>query len=152
MSVSNLEGESRNMSGPPQDLQGLGRLVGTWTVSGGVTGSVVYEWMAGQFFLIQHLDLTRNGVRMIGMEVIGHVRHPGTPPDEQIRSRFYDNAGNTNDFVYELAHDTLTIWGGDKGSPVYCRATFSDDGDTLTGTWVYPDGGGYESTMSRQPA
>ena len=36
-----------------------------------------------------------------------------------------------------------------SGSPAYFEGTFSDDGDTMTGEWVYPGGGGYESTMTR---
>lgn len=45
--------------------------------------------------------------------------------------------------------DTLTIWGGEKGSPAYYRGTI--DGDTVTGAWVYPGGGGYDSLMERLP-
>ena len=61
----------------------------------------------------------------------------------------YDNTGNTLDYVYELEGDTLTIWGGERGSPAYFKGAFSDDGDTVSGGWVYPDDGGYESTMTR---
>jgi hypothetical protein len=57
--------------------------------------------------------------------------------------------GNTLDYVYELEGDTLTIWGGEKGSPAYYQGRFSEDGDTITGAWVYPGGGGYESTATR---
>jgi len=79
--------------------------------------------------------------------IIGHERPFGAEPGEDIKSRFYDNTGNTLDYVYELEGDTLTIWGGEKGSPAYYRGTFSDDGDTVGDEWVYP--GGYESTMTR---
>jgi hypothetical protein len=51
--------------------------------------------------------------------------------------------------MYELEGDTLTIWAGEKGSPAYYKGTFSDDGDTVVGDWVYPGSGGYESTMTR---
>ncbi len=53
------------------------------------------------------------------------------------------------DYVYELKGDTLTIWGGEKGSPAYYKGTCSDDGNTLSGAWVYPGGGEYESTATR---
>jgi hypothetical protein len=53
------------------------------------------------------------------------------------------------DYVYELSGDTLTILAGGKGSPAHYRGEFSTDGQTVTGEWVYPDGGGYGSTMSR---
>jgi hypothetical protein len=64
-------------------------------------------------------------------------------------SRFYDSAGNTLDYVYELAGDKLTIWAGAKGSPAFYAGEFSTDGATLTGEWTYPGGGGYASTMTR---
>jgi hypothetical protein len=68
---------------------------------------------------------------------------------EDIKSRYYDNQGNTFDYVYELEGDTLTIWGGERGSPAFYEGTFSADGDRLTGAWVYPGGGGYSSTATR---
>jgi hypothetical protein len=57
--------------------------------------------------------------------------------------------GETFDYVYEMDGDTLTIWGGAKGSPAYYRGKFSDDGNTLTGAWVYPGGGGYKAVATR---
>jgi hypothetical protein len=44
--------------------------------------------------------------------------------------------------VYELEGDTLTIWGGEKGSPAYYQGRFSQDGNTISGAWMYPGGGG----------
>ena len=60
----------------------------------------------------------------------------------------HDTVGNTLDYVYELHSNTLTIWGGEKGSPAYYKGTFSDDGNILAGGRVYP-GGGYETTATR---
>ena len=121
------------------------RLVGTWKVSGGAQGQVRYQWMDGGFFLLQHVDLGDNK----GLEVIGHLRLFGEAPSEDIKSRYYGSMGETFDYVYEMDGDTLTIWGGEKGSPAYSRGRFSADGNTLSGAWVYPGGGGYESTATR---
>ena len=130
---------------PHPDLKPLHRLVGTWHVSGGAQGTITYEWMEGGFFLIQHVAL--NGAK--GIEIIGHLKPFGEPPRQDITSRYYDYyTGDTLDYVYELNGDTLTIWGGDKGSPAYYRGQFSADGTTLSGAWVYPGGGGYESTAT----
>jgi hypothetical protein len=137
---------------PPEanpDLKGLDRLVGTWEVSGGAQGQVSYEWMEGGFFLIQHVDLEQHGQRIKDIEIIGHELQFGAVPSEEIKSRFYASTGETLDYVYELEGDTLTIWGGEKGSPAYYRGTFSEDGDTLSGAWHYPGGGGYEAISTR---
>jgi hypothetical protein len=142
-------GTYRQPPTPGPDLRALDRLVGTWTISGGARGTAAYEWMEGGFFLLQRVELEQHGMKVKGMEVIGHERPFGAEPSADIRSRFYDNMGNTLDYVYELEGDTLTIWGGEKGSPAYYQGRFSEDGDTITGAWVYPGGGGYESTATR---
>jgi len=126
-------------STPDPALKRMGdRLVGTWKVSGGAQGQVRYEWMEGDFFLMQHVDLGDNK----GLEIIGHLRLFG-------EERYYGSMGETYDYVYEMDGDTLTIWGGEKGSPAFYRGTFSADGNTLSGGWTYPGGGGYESTSTR---
>jgi hypothetical protein len=130
------------------ELQRLGRLVGTWKVSGGATGTTSWEWLDGGYFLVQRGDLEHDGHRIRMTEMIGREHPFGEEPGTEIKSRVYDADGNTLDYVYELEGDTLTIWGGFKGSPAYFRGTFSADGDKLTGDWVYP-GGGYHADMTR---
>jgi hypothetical protein len=134
---------------PDAALKQLDRLVGSWKLSGGVQGQVTYEWMGGAFFLLQHVEIERDGHLNKGLEIIGReCCYGATEPSEDIKSRYYDNLGNTFDYVYEMEGDTLTIWGGEKGSPAYFKGTFSKDGNTITGGWVYP-GGGYESISTR---
>lgn len=128
-------------------LRTLDRLVGTWKITGGSTGTVTYRWMEGAPFLIQDVDLDSESGPTKGMEVIGQLRPFMGEPSEDIWSRYYGSSGETFDYVYELEGDTLTIWGGQKGSPAYYRGTF--DGDTVTGAWHYPGGGGYDSVMER---
>jgi len=135
---------------PNPDLKKLGdRLVGTWEMSGEVSGTVTYEWMEGGFFLIQRVDLEQYGQRIKGLEIIGHEKPFGSEPSEEIKSRFYSNTGDTLDYVYELEGNTLTIWGGERGSPAYAKSEFSEDDKTGSGEWVYPGGGGYQFTMTR---
>jgi hypothetical protein len=134
---------------PNPDMEDLNKLVGTWNVTGGAQGQVTYEWMEGGFFLLQHVDLEQEGQRLKGIEIIGHEQTFGAPPSDDIKSRYYDTMGNTLDYVYEVQGNTLTIWGGERGSPAYYKGQFSDDGTTCSGAWVYPGGGGYESTMTR---
>jgi hypothetical protein len=134
---------------PAPDVKALERLVGSWKVTGGAQGQVSYEWLDGGFFLVQHVDLEQEGRRIKGIEIIGHERPFGAEPSEDVKSRFYGNMGDTLDYVYELAGDTLTIWGGERGSPAYFRGEFTADGNTCAGSWVYPGGGGYDATMTR---
>ncbi|MFI1013899.1 hypothetical protein [Streptomyces sp. NPDC020965] len=137
---------------PDAELRRFDRMIGSWKVSGGAEGTVTYRWQEGGFFLIQDIELEQYGQRITGFEVIGREKPFGADePGDDIRSRFYDSQGNTFDYVYELAGETLTIWGGEKGSPAYYRGEFSADGSTVTGAWVYPGGGGYESVMTRLP-
>lgn len=135
---------------PNPDLKNLDKLVGTWRVAGPeIDGQVTYEWMQGGFFLLQRFDFVHSGHPVKGIEVIGHVQPFGEEPGKDIKSRIYDNMGNNFEYVYDLEGDTLTIWGGERGSPAYYRGTWSADGNTNAGAWVYPDGGGYRSTMTR---
>ena len=134
---------------PNQDLSTLDRLVGTWTVSGEAEGTVTYEWAEGRFFLLQHVDL--DGSR--GLEVIGHLHGYGEEPSVDIRSRYYGfGEGDTLDYTYRIDADTLTIWMGERGSPAYYEGRFSADGNTLTGAWHYPGGGGYSTVTTRAPS
>jgi hypothetical protein len=133
-----------------RELAALDRLVGTWKVTGGAEGTVRYRWLDGGFFLIQDVNLEQYGEGITGMEVIGRERPFGADkPSEEIKSRFYGKGGETLDYVYELDGDVLTIWCGAKGSPAYYQGSFDGTGDILTGAWVYPGGGGYESTSTR---
>ena len=62
--------------------------MGTWEMSGEVSGTVTYEWMEGGFFLIQRVDLEQHGQRIKGLEIIGHEKPFGSEPSEEIKSRF----------------------------------------------------------------
>ena len=131
---------------PNPDMRTLEKLIGTWQVTGDAEGTVTYEWAEGGFFLLQHVDLGDNK----GLEVIGHELKYGEEPSTDIRSRYYGfSEGETLDYTYEVAADTLTIWMGDRGSPAYYEGTFSEDGNTLTGGWHYPGGGGYSTVSTR---
>ena len=132
------------------ELAALDRLVGTWKVTGGTEGTVTYRWLEGGFFLLQDVVLEQFGQPICGLEVIGREKPFGAEePGPDLRSRFYGNQGETWVYVYELEGDTLTIWGGEKGSPAYFQGTFDADGDVLSGAWIYPGGGGYDTTMTR---
>ncbi len=87
----------RQSPNPNPDLKSLDRLVGSWKLSGDTEGTVTYEWMEGGFFLIQHVNLWHGGHDVKAIEIIGHLQPFGEAPSKEIRSRAYDNAGNTLD-------------------------------------------------------
>jgi hypothetical protein len=134
---------------PDADLRALDRLVGTWRLSGDATGTIVYRWMEGGFFLIQDGQLELFGHNNKFTEIIGRERPFAGEPSSDIMSRTYTAEGDTLDYVYELDGDMLTIWGGHRGSDSYHKGTFSTDGNTLSGAWTWP-GGGYEATATRE--
>ena len=137
---------------PSEELRALDRLEGTWQVTGGAEGTVRYEWMEGRYFLLQHVELEHYGQHIHGLEVIGNLRPFGEEPSTDVRSRFYDSMGNTLDYVYAMEGDTLWIWAGERDSPAYFRGTFDESGRVVVGAWVFPGGGGYDSTMTRVDA
>jgi hypothetical protein len=131
---------------PNPDLKTLDKLIGTWTVSGEAQGTTTYEWAEGGFFLLQHVEL--GGTK--GLEVIGHEQRYGESPSADIKSRYYGfGEGETLDYTYQINGNILTIWMGDRGSPAYYEGTFSADGNTLTGAWHYPGGGGYSTVSTK---
>jgi hypothetical protein len=140
---------SEQTNAPADDLKKLDILVGAWELQDDTRGQIRFEWLEGGFFLMQHYRIEFEDHTTSGIEIIGHERAFGaTESSVEIKSRIYDNTGNTFDYIYELEDDTLTIWGGEKGSPAYYRGTFSPDGNKLSGAWVYP-GGGYKSSAVR---
>lgn len=134
---------------PDPALRGLDRLVGTWELSGDATGTVTYRWMDGGFFLVQDGQLDLFGHHNTFTEVIGRERPFGGETGDEIKARTYTSEGDTLDYVYELDGDTLTIWGGERGSVSFYRGTISADDNTMSGSWTWP-GGGYSVTSTRQ--
>ena len=136
---------------PYPGLKRLNKLVGTWNVSGpDIKGQVTFEWMEGGFFLMQHVHFNHGGREITGIEIIGYDLPFGAEaPSADIKSHWFGNSGETFEYTYEVDDETLTIWGGAKGSPAYYRGIFNHDGSANAGAWVYPGGGGYRSTMTR---
>lgn len=135
---------------PDEALRALDRLIGTWRISGDATGTITYSWMEGGWFLMQRGELELYGHRNRFTEIVGRERPFGGAPSADIHSRTYTSEGDTLDYVYELAGDTLTIWGGHRGSDNLYTGTFNAASSTLTGAWSWP-GGGYSTVSTRQP-
>jgi len=65
----------------------------------------------------------------------------------------YDNWGSNCTYTWDIEGDTMKVWFGDKGSDMFLQTRFSEDGNSGTGRWQWPEGdgkvGGYELTMTR---
>lgn len=133
---------------PNSLLKTLEPLIGKWKISGpDAEGEVIFEWMEGGFFLIQKFDLIQGGHQK-GIEYTGFDEETGT-----LRSRLMQTNGSRFTYTYEIDGKTFIYWFGDKGSDIYSRSTFSEDGNSISGAWHWlnEDGtpGGYEYKMKR---
>jgi hypothetical protein len=108
-----------------------------------MAGQVAFARMEGGFFLRQHVDLVHNGRPITGIEYIGY-----DPTSATLRSHYFGNQAEVFEYTWEIEGDSLTIWGGERGSDVHYTGQFSPDGDTNAGRWEWP-GGGYASIMTR---
>ncbi|MGB2607285.1 MAG: hypothetical protein WBC78_27005, partial [Candidatus Sulfotelmatobacter sp.] len=77
MSKTKLHPAARAPHAPHPDLESLRPLVGTWKVSGDARGQIRFEWMEGDFFLMQHVDLIYAGRTIRGIEIIGRLHEAG---------------------------------------------------------------------------
>lgn len=144
-----------SIAAPNPALKRFQVLIGTWKLEGResgpwgeVYGQVSFEWLDGGYFLVQHVDFVHVGHKIKAIEIIGYGRDWMGNQDPDCTSHLFDNDGNAFNYVWDLEDDTLTIWGGERGSPAYFKGTFSADRNSLSGRWVWP-GGGYETTMTR---
>ncbi len=60
-----------------------------------------------------------------------------------------DTMGSNFTYTWALDGKTLRINFGDKDSDMYFEAMFNDDNSAYSGAWHYPDGGGYDATLTR---
>lgn len=133
-------------SEPYPELRQLDRLVGAGEVSGSLlSGTVVFEWMEGGFFLIQRIDAEAGGRRVRGVEYIGYDEDTRT-----LRSHYMDAHGNNFAYTWEIDGDSIVTWFGDRGSDTFFEGRFGEDGQFYSGAWRWP-GGGYTAIVTRKP-
>ena len=72
--------ENPNLPQPDAELKRLDRFVGSWTMEGhllgsdetGIRGEATFCWLAGGFFLEQHMRMDFVGIQMDSLELIGY--------------------------------------------------------------------------------
>jgi Protein of unknown function (DUF1579) len=139
---------------PSPQVQRLGALVGWWRSEGRILGEVpvpisgtdVYEWLPGGFFLVHRVDVVVGQQKVRALELIG----PYDPATKAFVARAYDNLGNVT--VTRARVDEQGAWRFTGGGAVAAVArTFFADGNgvmrsTLT---VSPDRSGMTARWER---
>jgi hypothetical protein len=132
---------------PIDKLRSLEPLLGTWRIEGpGTSGTVRYDWAAHGGWLVQEVEIVAGDDVTRGVEYIGY-----DGDTDSIRSHFFGGSGDLLEYTYSLEGAVLMIHFGGPDSPAKFIGTFNDDFTRNTGAWEWP-GGGYESTMIKEPA
>jgi hypothetical protein len=137
---------------PGPEIQRLGALVGRWRSEGHIVGEVpvpvtgtdVYQWLPGGFFLVHHVDVVIGEQAVQAIELIGGY----DPATGSFTARAYDNQGNIT--VMDARVDERGVWrftgGGDVASvarpssagasgAVRSTLTVSPDRSSMTARW-----------------
>lgn len=124
-------------------LATLDVLVGEWSVvprfehlpTVGVDARVVFEWMAGEQFLVERWSVpvpeAPDGIAIIGLDPSAEDRY---------LQHYFDSRGVARVYKMTLTNKVWTLWRDDADfSPLDFRqrysGTFSDDGQVITGAW-----------------
>lgn len=132
------------------EIARLEAFIGTWVFdgeagaspygpAGSVTGTDVYSWLPGGFFLEHAWDIRQAGTPIIGKEFISYDTRRGG-----YDSRFFENYGNTGQLRGTVRGDTWT-WLGESvigGTPLKDRGTLTIAGDSLKVTFEFSLDGG----------
>src|SRR4029453_1371192 len=137
MSQSSDAGRGGGAPAPSPQLRRLGALVGRWRSQGhivgevpvSITGTDAYEWLAGGFFLVHHVDVVIGDQQVRALELIGEY----DPATDAFTARAYDNLGNITPVARPAA--------ADAGGAVRSTLTVSPDRAGMTARWERSDDG-----------
>jgi hypothetical protein len=172
MSESNSGGQ-QGTPAPSPETRRLGALVGRWRTEGHVlgespvpvTGTDVYEWLAGGFFLVHHVDVVVGERPVRAIEIIGEH----DPASGLFIARAFDNEGNVT--VMRAHVDADGVWtftggadvasaaqpaGAAESGTVRSTLTVSADANRMTAAWERSDDGDtwqpwMDMTFTRMP-
>jgi hypothetical protein len=139
--MNEQESTDQIRSAPGVEYQRLNIFIGQWNTTGEVLETSnspaakidaidTYEWMAGEFFLLHHIEARIGDNEVKALEIIGY--------DDSSRTYFshsFDNQGNADTFQANLRGSVWTI----EGKTARFEGVFSDDGKILTGKWEKSD-------------
>jgi hypothetical protein len=126
---------------PAPELKSLEVLVGKWrndlefknNPENKGTGSITYEWLDGGFFLTHRFDqtFTKEGPHR-GISIIGYDEE-----SQSCLSHFFDNQGNSREYRTSIQNGIFKF----TGQWERYTGEFSEDKNTITGTWEYSEDG-----------
>ena len=143
---------------PSPQTQRLDALVGRWRSEGHIvgdppvpiTGTDIYEWLPGGFFLVHHVDVVIGQQQVQALKIIGEH----DPTTDSFTAHAYDNLGNTT--IMRARVDEQGVWpftgGGDVAAvarpasadasgAVRSTLTISPDRSSMTARWERSDDG-----------
>jgi hypothetical protein len=128
---------------PGPEHQRLNVFVGKWNTEGQtragplgpaarITAVDTYEWFAGGFFLVHHVDARIGDEEMKVLEVIGY-----DPSSRTYYTRSFDSQGNAGSYVASVRDGGWSL----KGESERATVVVSKDGNTMTVNWERSDDG-----------
>ena len=141
-------------SGPSPQIQRLGALVGRWRSEGHVvadvpvpiTGTDIYEWLPGGFFLVHRVDVVIGQQPVQALELIGEY----DPATDSFTARAYDNLGKVTVMCARV--DEQGVWwftGGGNVAPVARPASTGASGAVRSTLTVTADRSGMTARWER---
>lgn len=146
--------KTNTFTSPYAPLQPLAKLVGTWKLEHQDLntgeqwgGKDTFEWLPGGHFMAFHHEEDKDvkGVMILGFEKGWEETEPGK---EIVGHWFESSSGFHYKYIWEVDDHTVQFWLNDKNSNMQFKGEFSEDGNTISGTWKWP-GGGYNLVMKR---
>ncbi|HEU5121817.1 MAG TPA: hypothetical protein VFT59_03145 [Candidatus Saccharimonadales bacterium] len=144
---------AKELSQDYKALQPFTRLIGDWKLKHRDLntgkewgGNDTFAWLPGDRFLTfrHHEDSGIDGLMVIGKEMGWEETEPSS---EIIGHWFESSSGYHYKYIWEITGDTVQFWLNSKESGMFFKGTFSEDDNTINGTWKWP-GGGYDLIMN----
>ena len=123
---------------PDLALDGLDRLVGTWSIEGGLVGSdektingeTTFRWLPGRFFMEQRFSLHFLGMQIESLELIGYDAEA-----KSLASTVYSNVSPAPlPYTWEVDGDSVTIRVSYGPLDATFKGEYREDG-TFAGGW-----------------
>jgi hypothetical protein len=142
-----------NAQAPGPELRRLGALVGRWRSEGHIVGEVpipitgtdIYEWLPGGFFVVHHVDVMIGDQRVQAIELIEY-----DPTTDTFTGRAYDNQGEVTILHARVdEHGVWTFTGGGDVAAVARPSTADASGAVRSTLRVSPDRGSMTAKWER---